>query len=196
MKKPMVSALAILGLTVLVACGSAATAQPTPDIPALYTQAAQTLAVELTGMVPTATFTPLVPLTPTFTVTPLVVNTATPSLTPTQAVCENIEFVQDVNVPDMTVMAPGQDFLKTWLVRNIGTCPWGTGYGLVYGGYTTQMNGQAVPLNIVVNPSETVEVSVRFRAPTQPGEYLSAWRMANPSGVPFGKPIFVKIIVR
>ena len=196
MKKPMVSALAILGLAMLVACGPGAPDAPTPDIPALYTQAAQTLAVELTGMVPTATFTPEVPLTPTFTVTPLVVNTATPSLAPTQALCENVEFVEDVNVPDMTVMAPGQDFLKTWRVRNIGACPWGTGYGLVYGGYATIMSGQAVPMSVVVNPGELVEVSVRFRAPTQPGEYLSAWRMANPSGVPFGKPIFVKVIVR
>jgi hypothetical protein len=45
-----------------------------------------------------------------------------------------------------------------------------------------------------------VEVSVQFKAPTQLGEYVSAWTMANARGIPFfgnnNKPLYVKIVVK
>ena len=93
-------------------------------------------------------------------------------------------------------MSPGQDFLKTWRVKNSGACPWGAGYVLAYAGYSDQMSGQFVALNDVVQPGEEVEVSVQFKAPEDAGEYLSAWTMKNPQGVTFPEIIFVKIIVQ
>jgi hypothetical protein len=93
-------------------------------------------------------------------------------------------------------MTPGQDFIKTWRVKNNGSCPWGAGYELVYSGYANPMSGQFQPLTEVVQPSQEVEVSVQFQAPDEAGEYLSAWQMSNPAGVTFPKIIFVKIIVQ
>lgn len=93
-------------------------------------------------------------------------------------------------------MTPGQDFLKTWKVRNTGDCTWGAGYTVVYGGYNDKMSGVPASIPSPVVPNQDVDVSVQFKAPTKVGEYLSAWRMANPNGYAFGQFFFVKIIVR
>jgi hypothetical protein len=58
------------------------------------------------------------------------------------------------------------------------------------------MSGEAVPLGTLVEVGQEVDVSVNFKAPTAVGEYTSAWQMANAKGIPFGKAIFVKIIVK
>ena len=120
----------------------------------------------------------------------------TNALGTTVALCDSLEFVADVNVPDDTNMAPGQDFRKTWRVKNTGSCPWGEGYELVYAEYENEMSGQPQPLTEVVQPGQEVELSVDFIAPDQIGNYLSAWQLQNPAGVTFEDIIFVKIIVQ
>ena len=110
--------------------------------------------------------------------------------------CDSLTFVEDVTVPDDTIMSPGQDFIKTWRVKNIGSCPWGAGYELVYAGYSDELSGRFQPLTEVVQPGQFVEISVQFRAPDETGEYISAWQMRNPAGITFPHPIYVKIIVQ
>jgi hypothetical protein len=102
----------------------------------------------------------------------------------------------DVNVPDNTIMSPGQDFIKTWLVTNNGACPWGAGYVMTYAGYSDNMSGQFDAFDEVIQPGQEVEVSVQFKAPDAAGEYLSAWTMQNPQGITFPEVVFVKIIVQ
>ena len=114
----------------------------------------------------------------------------------TVALCDSLEFVADVNIPDDTNMSPGQDFLKTWRVKNTGSCVWDAGYKLVYADYSDEMAGQFQPLTQVVQPGQEVELSVQFTAPDEIGEYLSAWQMQNPAGVTFEDIIFVRIIVQ
>ncbi|MBC7228016.1 MAG: hypothetical protein H5T61_12435, partial [Thermoflexales bacterium] len=41
-------------------------------------------------------------------------------------------WVADVTVPDNTAFAPGIPFVKTWRVRNSGTCAWEPGTKLVF----------------------------------------------------------------
>ncbi len=41
-------------------------------------------------------------------------------------------WVADVTVPDNTALAPGTPFVKTWRVRNSGTCAWEPGTRLVF----------------------------------------------------------------
>src|SRR5690606_22868945 len=185
------------------ACGSANTpqAEPTPDVAAVRTSAASTVIAQFT--LTAAVFTPT-PAQPTETPAPEVTETpTTPPLAQvtnaegtTIALCDSLEFVADVTIPDDTSMAPGQDFLKTWRVRNAGSCPWGAGYELVYANYANEMSGQPQPLTEVVQPGQEVEVSVQFTAPNEAGNYLSAWQMANPAGVTFEEIIFVRIIVQ
>lgn len=191
----------LLLLALLTACSNTPSATPTPttDLAQLYLSAMQTVVAEVTQTAaafsptpePTATFTPIPSPTPGTPVIQL-------EFSPTPVPCNALDFdpdTVDVNYPDGTMVSPGQEFTKTWRIKNVGSCTWGTGYGLVYAGYSDRMNGVPQPLPKAVLPNEEVLVSVLFRAPTKAGEYLSAWRMSAPIGGPFGKPLFVKIVV-
>ena len=198
--------ITILFITLLVVgCGATPTSsEPTPDVAAVRTSAAGTVVSQFT--LTAAAFTPTTSL-PTNTSAPESTATATlpvlaqvtnSSGTP-EALCDSLTFdpaTVDVNVPDNTPMTPGQDFIKTWKVKNNGACEWGPGYVLAYAGYEDQMSGQFVALTDVILPGEEVDVSVQFKAPAEAGTYLSAWQMRNPAGVTFEEIIFVKILVQ
>lgn len=201
-------ALTIFIAMLIVACGSPeAPIEPTPDVALVRTSAAGTVVSQFT--LTAAAFTPIpaiptntsvpeatVPAASTATATGAVIAQVTNSSGTPEALCDSLAYVADVNVPDNTVMAPGQDFIKTWRVKNNGICEWGAGYVLAYAGYSEQMSGQFVALTDVVQSGEEVEVSVQFKAPSQAGTYLSAWQMRNPAGVTFEEIIFVKIVVQ
>ena len=203
MKLTYLTLLLICGLF-LSACGASATQEPTPDVVAVRTSAASTVEARFT--LTAAAFTPTPRPTATETNTPEPEATATETQ-PSVAVvtnaegtqvelCDSLTYVADVTVNDNTIMSPGQDFIKTWRVRNTGACPWGAGYALTYAGYSNQMSGQFIAMTEVIQPGDEVEVSVQFKAPEAAGEYLSAWSMQNPQGVEFPQIIFVKIIVQ
>ena len=199
--------LLLLFALLLAACGTGETPMPTPDVGAIQTAAAQTVMADilatqsaeaaLTPLAsPTAEVTQPPAETPTVTVTLTVGVLSTPGVLGTPGLCDDAVYVSDVTVVDGSVMTPGQEFLKTWKVRNTGDCTWGAGYTLIYGGYNDRMSGVPAALATTVIPNQEVDVSVQFKAPAKAGEYLSAWRMANPSGYAFGQFLFVKIIVR
>ncbi|RMG92211.1 MAG: hypothetical protein D6706_17290 [Chloroflexi bacterium] len=103
------------------------------------------------------------------------------------ATCTNsIEFVEDISIPDDTVLAPGQEFTKVWRLRNNGTCPWTTEYSLVFVGGDEIPGPQSVPLESPVAPGQTVDLSVTLTAPAEPGTYRANWQIANAAGEPFG----------
>jgi hypothetical protein len=195
----------LLVLLLAAACAPATPPAPTPDVLAIRTSAANTVIAEFT--LTAAAFTPTsMPATETPTSLPTETATATAPVTdPTlialgtpAALCDDMSFdpaTVDVNIPDGTQMTPGQDFVKTWKIKNAGTCAWGDGYGLIYS-YGEKMSGEPQPLGTVVEVGQEIEVSVNFKATDKVGEYTSAWQMANAKGVPFGKPIFVKILVK
>ena len=204
--KPKYPALLLICGLLLAACGPSATSEPTPDVAAVRTSAASTVEARFT--LTAAAFTPTSQPTeetsePEATATSTETEVAAAVVTdeggtPT-VLCDSLGYdvlTVDVNVPDNTVMSPGQDFIKTWRVKNTGACPWGAGYVLAYAGYANQMSGQFIAMTEVVQPNQEVEVSVQFKAPSVAGEYLSAWTMRNPQGVTFPEVIFVKIIVQ
>ena len=207
--KPRLIILVITAVLILAACAPATPIVPTPDVLAVRTSAAYTVVAEFTLTAAAFTPTPLPTLPPTETPTPEP-PTATPTIAyatdPTQIalgtpgeLCDNFSFdnaTVDVTIPDGTVLTPGQDFVKTWKIKNTGICSWGDGYSLIYAGYADKMSGEPVPLGTLVEVGQEVDVSVNFKAPTAVGEYTSAWQMANPKGIPFGKAIFVKIVVK
>ncbi len=209
-------AITCIGMFLFASCAPAKPSTPTPDIAFITTSAAQTVAVNFTLTAESAapTSTPIPHSTPTLTPTVK----ATSSLVPTQIgnpgatqiiLCNEFSWddtTVDVNIPDNTQMTAGQSFVKTWKIKNSGTCTWDTGYKIIYGGYSTQMSGQPQPLPVPVTSGQEIEISVNFVAPAQPGSYLSAWELADANGVPiFGsniqgtyhaKPLIVKIIVK
>ena len=211
--KPKLIVTVLLLTMLAAACGSANAPeqQPTSDVAAIRTSAAGTVVSQFT--LTAAAFT-ATPVQPTDTAVPATTEatgaTTEPAATTaatqpvaqvtnaqgtTIALCDSLSFVADVTVPDDTSMSPGQDFLKTWKVKNTGSCPWGEGYKLVYA-YGDKMDGQFQTINTVVQPGQEVEVSVQFTAPDAANQYLSAWQMSNPKGVTFPQAIYVKIIVQ
>lgn len=196
----------------LTACGASPTpSEPTPDIAAVRTSAASTVVSQFT--LTAAVFTP-VPATATekqATVSPEV--TATQTTLPVAQVtnaegtvvvlCDKYSWdvtTVDVNVPDNTTMSPGQDFVKTWKIKNIGSCTWDAGYKLVFSYGDDELKGEAQPLSAAIAPQQEVEVSVQFTAPDLPGTYTSYWTLQNARGITFqgndNKVLYVQIVVQ
>ncbi len=148
-----------------------------------------------TWFVPTATWVPTtVWIPPTAIWVP-------PTSTPVPAPCDWAKYVTDISVPDGTTFLPGQSFVKTWRIRNIGSCAWNSNYTLVYVSGDRFYTTRAVPIPGIVHPGNVVDLSVEMVAPNTAGNYRSYWMISNPSGKVFGigpnanKPIWVDIEV-
>jgi inhibitor of cysteine peptidase len=118
------------------------------------------------------------------------------------ATCSNsIAFVQDINVPDDTIFAPGTSFEKSWTLRNSGTCPWTTQYSFIFAGGDDMSGPQSTPLLNTVVPGQTVDITVPLTAPEDLGTFRADWLMSDASGNPFGvdgpadQVIWVQIVV-
>jgi hypothetical protein len=204
-KFAIIAAVAVL---LLAACAPATPVEPTPDVQAIRTSAAYTVVAEITLTAAAFTPTPMPTETPAPTMPPEL-PTATATIVyatdPTQValgtpaqLCDDMSFdpaTVDVTILDGTEMTAGQDFVKTWKIKNTGICAWGDGYTLVFS-YGDKMSGEPVPLGTVVQVGQEIDVSVNFKAPTAIGEYTSAWQMSNAKGQTFGKAIFVKVVVK
>lgn len=132
---------------------------------------------------PSSTPLPVIAATNTPIPLPVFTNTALPTATSN---CNVMQFVADVTYPDNTVVTPGSAFVKTWRIKNIGTCAWTPSYAIVFSSGNA-MNGpstQALAGN--VNPGQTLDVSVSLTAPATPGDYRGDWKIRDASGVLFG----------
>ncbi len=140
------------------------------------------------------------PETPTPTPAP---NQPTPTPRPQPACIDGMAWVADLTFDDRNMTAPpvvppGQPFVKTWRVRNTGTCTWDSRYVLAFDRgnvAAAQMNGQPTPIQGTVAPGATTDISVNLVAPTVPGVYQGFWQMRNPQNVAFGETIWVGIRV-
>jgi hypothetical protein len=181
--------LAVLGSLALSACG-ASTPAPTPtlSIQAVQTNAVGTFAAGLTQTafaMPTNTATPT--LTATLTSTPTRSTPLPPGggIVPT-ATCYGLTGVSDVTIPDNTAMVAGQAFVKTWLVKNTGTCAWETGFKFAFIGGDDDMDGVTLILDAPVAVGAEKQLSVSMTAPNKTGTIRSNWQMSTASGAYFG----------
>jgi hypothetical protein len=109
------------------------------------------------------------------------------------ATCSNsFEFVEDINIPDDTVFAPGADFTKRWQLQNNGTCPWSTDYTIVFVGGDQMSAEEPLFLAQAINPGQPLEVVVDMVAPDEPGSYRGNWQIADADGQPFGIDGFIE----
>lgn len=108
-------------------------------------------------------------------------------------------FYGDVTVPDDTAFKQGEAFVKTWKVRNEGTCAW-KGYSLVFAGGEAMSGALTSPLP-EAPPGTIVEISIGLVAPTRGGSHLGNWEFQDAQGRRFGVgasgkgPIWVKVSV-
>lgn len=141
---------------------------------------------------PTSTPTNTPTVTPTPTNTPLPTNTKiptdtpaptkiptvapsatiTPTPTPEPKNCWSATFVADVSIPDGTRIEPGAKFVKTWRVRNSGTCDWNNVSLTLLNGDT--LGGQPFVIPTTASGA-TTEISMNMVAPKEPGNYRGTW---------------------
>lgn len=100
--------------------------------------------------------------------------------------CHWAAFVADTTVPDGTTFKPGASFVKTWRLKNIGTCAWSKYYSLVFTGGSQMGAPASVSMPVSVAPGQMVDVNVNMIAPTTTGSYRGYWMLKNASGVKFG----------
>lgn len=194
----------IIATFVLSAC---AAATPTEDPAIKITQIAATIQAEFTqnaALTPSAT--PTLEPTATATMEPA---TATPAITevfptPTSTsrvseqgnVDDKAVYVSDVTIPDGTIVKPGSTIVKIWSVKNTGTTTWKTAYQLAYvDGLKDAKEALNIHLANEVKPALSVQVSVTFTAPNEPGTYYSYWRLTNGDRIGFGEVLSMKIVV-
>jgi hypothetical protein len=201
---------ALLAAALLLgACNMPRRGQTPVSRDALYTQAALTVIAQTTlvaqppatqagpALAPTAILPPgtLTPI-PTYTPGP----TSPPAATATPVPCDRARFVRDVTIPDDTQLRPGEAFVKTWRIRNAGSCTWNTAYALVFAGGEIMGAPASLPLPRNVAPGEEIDLSVNLVAPTSAGAYRGNYMLRNASNSPFGlgdgsKPFWVQVRV-
>lgn len=110
----------------------------------------------------------------------------------------NAEFVADVTIPDGTQVAAGETFVKTWRLRNNGTCAWGNDYLFEQMDYANNLL-QAEPQTITappVGPGEEVDISVSVTLSPQAqvgAQYSGLFQLKDPNGEEFGVPAYVLV---
>lgn len=197
--------LGVMLTLVLSSCNLPSRAPQTEEPNAIFTQAALTVQAQLnqtpTLAAPfnTPTLPPPQPTNTPVTLPTLPPATNTPAASPTP-LCDLGQFVRDVTIPDGTTFAPGTAFVKTWRLRNAGTCTW-SGYSLVFDSGEA-MNGTSPTAIGTVGPGQEVELTVNLTSPATVGSYRGYWRIRTASGVLIpilgghqGKSFFVDIKV-
>jgi hypothetical protein len=174
------------------------TLTPTPNFPlhfpAMFASCAEPCVDQLLAA---ASITPSPSPSPTITQTP------TPSLPPPSptAQCNAARFIQDVNFPRGTVVAPGQRFTKIWRVQNVGSCTWDSTYSLIP---VTADALNAPPrsyLRSLVPPGAVVDLTVDLQAPNRSGMYRTGFMLFDGKNSVFGvgpsflEPLWVEVAV-
>lgn len=184
--------LAVSGLLFLAACnlpGSQSADQ-------VQTAAAETVSVQQTQnalLTPSATNTQTPTATSTASLTPAVTNT---SVAPTgSGGCDRAQFVSDVTVPDGEDHAPDTTFVKTWRLRNAGTCSWSTSYSVVFVSGNAMGGPASQNLTATIVPGSTVDISLNLTAPHETGSYTGYWILKNATGQTFADSFYVQIDV-
>ncbi len=190
----------LLACLLFTACGPASQKTPTIDANMIITEAAQTVAAQLTLNPPApATPAPTNPPLPTETsaaapagptatagqAAPPPAATAAAPAAPTTAPAASQDaaaFVADITIPDGTPATPGAQFPKTWRIKNTGATTWTTTYSLVPIDGDRMGSPDSIPMPSVVRPGDTVDITVNLTAPTKEGTYQTFFRLRNASG--------------
>ncbi len=157
-------------ITLIVAGADGPTGTPTVAV---------TRAVTATAVAPTAAPTAVPP-------------TGVPP-TPTTPPCRYVATFISETVKDGTQLLPGQQFNKSWTVRNDGNCAWNRAFALMHidGERMAPVAGIQVP---DTPPGGTVALTVAMTAPGQPGPHGGRWQLRTPQSVAFGPYLSVNII--
>jgi hypothetical protein len=102
-------------------------------------------------------------------------------------------YQADVTIPDDTEIEIGQSFVKTWRIRNTGTCDWGAGYRFAFVDGDPMRGPDAVGVPEMA-AGESVEISVELIAPAEGGRHRAYWQVCVNEGDCFGDRVYVQIV--
>jgi hypothetical protein len=102
---------------------------------------------------------------------------------------------------DGTKVKAGSTFVKTWVLRNVGTCTWYPSYFLYYYSGAHMEGPDFLDFPEIIPPNNNLLLSVTLVAPDQTGVYTGRWYLKDPEFQQFGvgpdysDPLLVKITV-
>lgn len=174
------SATATVGIRVLPATWTPTSPPESSATPAMILKPSSTV-------LPTATlfFMP--------TATPLPTITRTPAATRTDGRCQ----VVDESPKDNAEYSPGQEFDKSWTLRNLGNDPWRSDSIDIrfLSGTRMHTGADAYDLSRDISKNDTYQFGAsRMRAPNSPGTYTAQWAFV--SGDKSVCNFYMKIIVK
>ncbi len=97
-------------------------------------------------------------------------------------------------IADGFTVRPGETFIKTWRVRNVGGTAWSSAYTLVFGS-GERMNA---PQDVALSPAssgEEVIIALTLTAPATPGYHRGTWRLRGERGDLFGPELNAAVFV-
>ncbi|MCC6298187.1 MAG: hypothetical protein IT314_02735 [Anaerolineales bacterium] len=122
---------------------------------------------------------------------------STPTAKPGACV-NSAAFVSDVTVPDNANFDKSEEFVKTWRVKNTGTCAWTNKYTLVFADGEQMGAPASTPLKDTA-PGKTLDISVTMTAPDKDAAYRADFELHDASGkampVDNGTTVWVVITV-
>ncbi|GAB4526292.1 MAG: hypothetical protein Fur0018_11480 [Anaerolineales bacterium] len=117
-----------------------------------------------------------------------------PQATATPQCQTRLHYLEDLSLPDGSLVQPGELLDKRWAVENDGSCNWDESYSLRWIAGPTLGAPERLPL-YPARAGTTAIIRVLFTAPQAPGVYRSAWQAYDAHGNPFGDPVFIEIQV-
>ena len=112
--------------------------------------------------------------------------------------CADSIFLEDLTIPDGTVIKPETVFIKKWSMKNTGTCDWAGGFKFAYA-YGTKLGTGALSITLTsassVPPGGSHVFSLNLTAPSIQNTYTGCWKMQTDQGYWFGQAACVTIKV-
>jgi len=96
--------------------------------------------------------------------------------------------------PGGTNYLPGEDFTKSWTIRNDGNYKWAEDFTIDFSSGERMGGAYSTKLGRAVAPGETIILTVTLTAPDNAGDYTGNWQISTDKGAQIGL-IPVKITV-
>lgn len=119
--------------------------------------------------------------------TPSPTETQQPETTLTPHRCNQATLMEEVSIPNGTVLTINQGFTKVWRLKNTGSCTWTSDYKLVFvNGDQMDSPYKQLLTKGIIRPGEVGDVSITLVAPASPNTYHGTWTIRDTKGATFG----------
>jgi hypothetical protein len=188
-KNWMIVLIGTLIMAIMMACGFSFGDTGLSDEEKLQTAVAATIAAnQQVQVVPTQAQ----PTLAQPTLTPESAQVTPPTATPLP--CNKALYISET-IPDGTEINVGQDFDKSWRLKNIGTCTWNTNYKIAFVDGNKMDGPSTKNLTQSVAPGEQYDFILDLKAPNTAGSYRGNWMVLDDQGKAFYFP-FVLITAK